>query len=147
MYPVFDDYFPVLLIAAMLLLVILSVIWKLWNGIRLFLTSSLCRSGLMTHVNALARYLAGRGIFAAIAFKRVNYLSDEGKQSILARLGEIPRLIYDSTEELERFIAEIKCTLIHAHSRDFSVGGRSQCPDGDSPGGYAAFSLSLAQAV
>lgn len=83
---------------------------------RVLLTSILCRSGLMTHVNDLARYLAGRGIFAAIAFKRVNYLSDEGKQSILARLGEIPRLIYDSTEELERFIAEIKCTLIHAHS-------------------------------
>ena len=114
---------------------------------RVLLTSILCRSGLMTHVNDLARYLAGRGIFAAIAFKRVNYLSDEGKQSILARLGEIPRLIYDSTEELERFIAEIKCTLIRAHSPRLFSRRRSQCPDGDSPGGYAAFSLSLAQAV
>lgn len=83
---------------------------------RILLTSILCQSGLMTHVNDLARYLTREGVFVAIAFKKVNFLDCDAKQRILATLGEIPFLLYDRANELQEFVKESGCTLIHAHS-------------------------------
>ncbi len=83
---------------------------------RILLTSILCQSGLMTHVNDLARFLAQQGIFVAIAFRRANFLDWEAKKRILARLGKIPYVLYDRADELQQFVLEKKCTLIHAHS-------------------------------
>lgn len=85
---------------------------------RVLMTSILCQSGLMTHVNDLAKYLHSQGMFVAIAFRRVDYLDEPAQNSILGELHTmaIPHLLYDSTEELLEFLRAQECNLIHAHS-------------------------------
>lgn len=83
---------------------------------RILLTSILCHSGLMTHVLDLINFLKNREIYVGAAFKRVNFLRQDQEAKILEKLAGIPCCQYDDLEELKRFTAEHKFTLIHAHS-------------------------------
>ena len=83
---------------------------------RILMTSILCHSGLMTHVKDLAQYLGNQGVFVALAFKRVNFLDEEAKKRILSKLGGIPYVLYETTDELRQFLSKSECNLIHAHS-------------------------------
>lgn len=80
------------------------------------MTSILCHTGLMTHVQDLVDYLQSQDIFVAVAFKRLYYLDEQSEMRLLERLGTTPYLLYDTEEELKDFVLENKCNLIHAHS-------------------------------
>lgn len=83
---------------------------------RILITSILCQTGLMTHVQDLVNYLDSQGHFVAIAFQKVNYLNEVAEDRIFQNLGTIPYLVYDTQEELKRFFLQQNCHLIHAHS-------------------------------
>ncbi|NLM25146.1 MAG: glycosyltransferase family 4 protein [Firmicutes bacterium] len=83
---------------------------------RVLLTSILCHSGLMTHVRDLVRYLEGQGVEVAVAYKKVNFLSEAEEQQLLANLGEHNYCIFETADELAAFIKQNKTQLIHAHS-------------------------------
>ena len=83
---------------------------------RVLLTSILCHTGMATHVQDLVNYLQQKGVFVAVAFKRVNFLAEQAERQLLSKLGGAPYLLYDTTDELLGFVVENKCGLIHGHS-------------------------------
>ena len=83
---------------------------------KVLMTSILCHSGLMTHVQDLLKYCRDSSIQAGAAFLRTQYVSPAEAEELKQGLGEVETWEYEKDEELLKIAAEGDWDLIHAHS-------------------------------